>query len=181
MRGTFANIRIKNHLVPGIEGGVTRYFPNDETMSIYDASMLYQKSGQTLVVLAGKDYGMGSSRDWAAKGTLLLGVNAVIAESYERIHRSNLIGMGVLPLQYPEGETAETLGLDGTESFSIPVSNDVKALSSIRVTATRADGTVIGFDTACRLDTPVEVEYYRNGGILHFVLREFLNTSTVTS
>ncbi|MBT7400428.1 MAG: aconitate hydratase AcnA [Bacteroidetes Order II. Incertae sedis bacterium] len=181
MRGTFANIRIKNHLVPGIEGGVTRYFPNDETMSIYDASMLYQKSGQTLVVLAGKDYGMGSSRDWAAKGTLLLGVNAVIAESYERIHRSNLIGMGVLPLQYPEGETAETLGLDGTESFSIPVSNDVKALSTIRVTATRADGTVIGFDTACRLDTPVEVEYYRNGGILHFVLREFLNTSTVTS
>ncbi|MBT4602286.1 MAG: aconitate hydratase, partial [Bacteroidetes Order II. Incertae sedis bacterium] len=181
MRGTFANIRIKNHLVPGIEGGVTRYFPNDETMSIYDASMLYQKSGQTLVVLAGKDYGMGSSRDWAAKGTLLLGVNAVIAESYERIHRSNLIGMGVLPLQYPEGETAETLGLDGTESFSIPVSNDVKALSTIRVTATRADGTVIEFDTACRLDTPVEVEYYRNGGILHFVLREFLNTSTVTS
>jgi len=179
MRGTFANIRIKNHLVPGIEGGVTRYFPTDETMTIYDASMRYQDDGTPLVVLSGKDYGMGSSRDWAAKGTLLLGVSAVIAESYERIHRSNLIGMGVLPLQYPEGQTAETLGLDGTESFDIAVTNDVRALSQVRVTATKMDGTIVEFDTDCRLDTPVEVEYYRHGGILHFVLRDFLNTSSV--
>ena len=181
MRGTFANIRIKNHLVPGIEGGVTRYFPTDETMAIYDASMKYQEDGTSLVVLAGKDYGMGSSRDWAAKGTLLLGVKAVIAESYERIHRSNLIGMGVLPLQYLKGDTAASLGLDGTESFSIAVSNDVKALSTIRVTATKSDGSAVIFDADCRLDTPVEVEYYRNGGILHYVLRDFLNTSSVTA
>ncbi len=179
MRGTFANIRIKNHLVPGIEGGVTRYFPTDETMSIFDASLKYQDAGTPLVVLSGKDYGMGSSRDWAAKGTLLLGVSAVIAESYERIHRSNLIGMGVLPLQYPEGHTADSLGLDGTESFSIAVTNDVKALSQIRVTATKTDGTIVEFDADCRLDTPVEVEYYRHGGILHYVLRDFLNTSNI--
>ena len=179
MRGTFANIRIKNQLVPGIEGGVTRYFATDETLSIYDASMKYQQDGTKLVVLSGKDYGMGSSRDWAAKGTMLLGVHAVIAESYERIHRSNLIGMGVLPLQYVDGQTAESLGLDGTESFSIPVSDDVKALSKMTVTATKTDGTVITFETDCRLDTPVEVEYYRHGGILHYVLREFLNTSSI--
>jgi len=179
MRGTFANIRIKNHLVPGIEGGVTRYFPTDETMSIYDASMKYQDAGTPLVVLSGKDYGMGSSRDWAAKGTLLLGVQVVIAESYERIHRSNLIGMGVLPLQYADGQTAESLGLDGTESFSVPVTNDVKALGQIQVTATRQDGSSVVFKTDCRLDTPVEVEYYRHGGILHYVLRDFLNTSSV--
>ncbi len=181
MRGTFANIRIKNHLVPGTEGGITRYFPTDETMPIYDASMKYQEAGTPLVVLAGKDYGMGSSRDWAAKGTLLLGVKAVIAESYERIHRSNLIGMGVLPLQFKEGDTPASLGLDGTEAFSIAVDNDVKALSDMRVTATRSDGTTIEFDTDCRLDTPVEVEYYRNGGILHYVLRDFLNTSSVSA
>ena len=179
MRGTFANIRIKNQLVPGIEGGVTKYFPTGDTLSIYDASMKYQQDGTNLVVLTGKDYGMGSSRDWAAKGTMLLGVQAVIAESYERIHRSNLIGMGVLPLQYLEGQTADSLGLDGTESFSIPVSDDVKALSRMQVTATKADGTQIVFETDCRLDTPVEVEYYRHGGILHYVLREFLNTSSV--
>jgi aconitate hydratase len=141
--------------------------------------MKYQEDGTQLVVLAGKDYGMGSSRDWAAKGTLLLGVKAVIAESYERIHRSNLIGMGVLPLQFKTGETPTSLGLDGTESFSIAVDNDVKALSSIRVTANRNDGSTVEFDTDCRLDTPVEVEYYRNGGILHYVLRDFLNTSSV--
>jgi len=181
MRGTFANIRIKNHLVPGTEGGITRYFATDETMPIYDASMKYQEAGTPLVVLAGKDYGMGSSRDWAAKGTLLLGVKAVIAESYERIHRSNLIGMGVLPLQFKAGDTPDSLGLDGTESFSIGVDNEVKALSTIRVTATRADGTTVEFDTDCRLDTPVEVEYYRHGGILHYVLRDFLNTSQVTA
>ncbi len=179
MRGTFANIRMKNHLRPGTEGGVTTYFPTDEEMSIFDASMKYQESGTPLVVLAGKDYGMGSSRDWAAKGTLLLGIRVAIAESYERIHRSNLIGMGVLPLQYSTGQTAESLGLNGTETFSVAVSDDVKALSQIRVTATRTDGSSFEFITDCRLDTPVEVEYYRNGGTLHYVLREFLGHASV--
>lgn len=179
MRGTFANIRIKNQLVPGTEGGVTKYFPTGDVMPIYDASMKYQDDGTPLVILAGKDYGMGSSRDWAAKGTLLLGVKAVIADSYERIHRSNLIGMGVLPLQYAPGENAASLGLDGTESFSIPVSDDVQPRSNIRVTATKTDGTKVEFETVCRLDTAVEVDYYRNGGILHYVLREFLNASQV--
>jgi aconitate hydratase len=148
-------------------------------MPIYDASMLYQAEGRQLVVLSGKDYGMGSSRDWAAKGTILLGVRAVIAESFERIHRSNLIGMGVLPLEYKEGQTADTFGLDGTERFSIPVDNSVKAGQKIVVRAMKADGSVVEFTTKCRLDTPIEVEYYRNGGILHYVLREFLNTSSV--
>ncbi|MFT4605507.1 MAG: aconitate hydratase [Rhodothermales bacterium] len=179
MRGTFANIRIKNQLVPGIEGGVTKYFPTGEVMPIYDASMKYQDDGTPLVILAGQDYGMGSSRDWAAKGTLLLGVGAVIADSYERIHRSNLIGMGVLPLQYAEGSSAQSLGLDGTESFAIPVTNEVKPRSTIRVTATRLDGSSVEFDTLCRLDTEVEVDYYRNGGILHYVMREFLNAAEV--
>lgn len=179
MRGTFANIRLKNRLVPGTEGGITKYFPTDEVMSIYDAGMAYQKSGTPLVVLSGKDYGMGSSRDWAAKGTLLLGVKAVIADSFERIHRSNLIGMGVLPLEYEHDQTADSLGLDGTETFDIDVSNDIAAGSQIPVRATRGDGFVIEFNTRSRLDTPVEVEYYRHGGILHFVLREFLNTSQV--
>lgn len=182
MRGTFANIRIKNQLVPGTEGGITKDFLDDEAVKpIYEASMHYQEAGVPLVVLAGKDYGMGSSRDWAAKGTLLLGVKAVIAESYERIHRSNLIGMGVLPLQYADGETADSLGLDGSEAFSIPVDNSVQPLQEIPVTATKADGTTVTFTTTCRLDTPVEVEYYRNGGILHYVLREFLNKSSVNA
>ena len=181
MRGTFANIRIKNKLVPGTEGGVTVYHPTGETMPIYDACMKYIDNGTPLVVLAGKDYGMGSSRDWAAKGTILLGVKAVIAESFERIHRSNLIGMGVLPLQFKDGETPKSLGLDGTETFSIPVTNDVAPLQAISVTATKADGSSMTFDTVCRLDTPVEVDYYRNGGILHYVLRNFLNSSTVTA
>ncbi|MCB0716804.1 MAG: aconitate hydratase AcnA [Bacteroidetes bacterium] len=181
MRGTFANIRIKNQIVPGVEGGVTRHFPSDEIMSIYDASMLYQAEGRQLVVLAGKDYGMGSSRDWAAKGTILLGVRAVIAESFERIHRSNLIGMGVLPLEYKEGQNAESLGLDGTERFSIPVDNSVKPGQKIFVRAKKKDGSIVEFNTKCRLDTPIEVEYFRNGGILHYVLREFLNTSSVSA
>lgn len=179
MRGTFANIRIKNQLVPGIEGGVTKYFPTGEQMPIYDAAMKYIGDGTPLVILAGKDYGMGSSRDWAAKGTLLLGVSAVIADSYERIHRSNLIGMGVLPLQFMEGINAQTLGLDGTESFDIPATNDIKAGDVLDVTATHPDGTVTEFKASVRLDTPVEVEYYRNGGILHYVLREFLSNSSV--
>jgi aconitate hydratase len=179
MRGTFANIRIKNQLVPGVEGGVTKHFPTGEVLPIYDASMRYQDAGTPLVILAGKDYGMGSSRDWAAKGTLLLGVRAVIADSFERIHRSNLIGMGVLPLEFDQGETASSLGLDGTESYSVPVDDSVVAGARIDVTARRSDGTVITFKTVCRLDTPVEVEYYRHGGILHFVLREFLSTTNV--
>ncbi|MEM8485031.1 MAG: aconitate hydratase AcnA [Bacteroidota bacterium] len=179
MRGTFANIRIKNKLVPGTEGGITKNLMSGEVQPIYDASMEYQDAGIPLVVLAGKDYGMGSSRDWAAKGTILLGVKAVIAESFERIHRSNLIGMGVLPLQFADGETPTSLGLDGSETFSIPVTDDVKPRQNIQVTATKADGSTVSFATRCRLDTPVEVDYYRNGGILHYVLRNFLNTSSV--
>ena len=174
MRGTFANIRIKNQLVPGTEGGVTVYFPTGETTSIYDAAMRYEEDGTPLVVLGGKDYGMGSSRDWAAKGTILLGVKAVIVDSYERIHRSNLIGMGVLPLQYQEGVNAESLGLDGTETFRIPIGDSLEAGQEVEVTATKEDGTDVRFTTICRLDTPVEVDYYRHGGILHYVLREFL-------
>ncbi|GAB5521037.1 MAG: aconitate hydratase AcnA [Rhodothermales bacterium] len=182
MRGTFANIRIKNHLVPGTEGGITKDFTDNGTIKpIYDAATNYRDAGMPLVVLAGKDYGMGSSRDWAAKGTILLGVKAVIADSFERIHRSNLIGMGVLPLQYKEGENAASLGLDGTESFSIPVTDNVEPLQEIEVTATKADGTELTFTTLCRLDTPVEVDYYRHGGILHYVLRDFLNRSSVTA
>ena len=138
---------------------------------IYDASVKYQKHGIPLVVLAGKDYGMGSSRDWAAKGTYLLGVRAVIAASYERIHRSNLVGMGVLPLQFPAGQDATSLGLDGSESFDIHVNDDLQAGDDVKVVATKADGTTVEFDALCRIDTPVEVDYYRNGGILHTVLR----------
>lgn len=181
MRGTFANIRIKNKLVPGTEGGITKNLETGEIKPIYDASMEYQAAGTPLVVLAGKDYGMGSSRDWAAKGTILLGVKAVIAESFERIHRSNLIGMGVLPLQFKEGETPTTLGLNGTELYSIPVTDGVQPRQEIEVTATKADGSKVVFKTDCRLDTPVEVDYYRNGGILHYVLRNFLNTSAVSA
>ncbi len=174
MRGTFANIRIKNKLVPGTEGGITRCFVNDgEVMPIYDAAMRYQEAGVPLIVLGGKDYGMGSSRDWAAKGTILLGVRAVIVESFERIHRSNLIGMGVLPLEFLEGENADTLGLVGNESYSLVPPEEAGTL--VDVVAVRADGKEICFTTQSRLDTPVEVEYYRNGGILHYVLREFLS------
>ena len=173
MRGTFGNIRIKNELVPGTEGGITRCFINDdEVMSIYDASMRYQEAGVPLIVLGGKDYGMGSSRDWAAKGTILLGVRAVIVDSFERIHRSNLIGMGVLPLEFQKGENADTLGLDGTESYSLVPPE--KAGGTVEVTAVHPGGEEIRFAARSRLDTPVEVEYYRNGGILHYVLREFL-------
>ena len=180
MRGTFANIRIKNQLVPGTEGGYTVYFPTGETTSIYDAAMRYEEDGTPLVVLGGKDYGMGSSRDWAAKGTILLGVKAVIVDSFERIHRSNLIGMGVLPLQYKEGENAQSLGLDGTETFHIPVGDDLEAGQEVEVTATKKNGTDVRFTTVCRLDTPVEVDYYRHGGILHYVLREFLSGQAET-
>jgi len=171
MRGTFANVRIRNLVAPGTEGGYTTHFPSGEVTSIFDASMRYQQDEISLVVLAGTEYGAGSSRDWAAKGTLLLGVKAVIATSFERIHRSNLIGMGVLPLTFPEGENADSLGLDGTETFDIPASGDLEPLSEITVTAHRADGSAKEFQATVRLDTPVEVEYYRNGGILQTVLR----------
>ncbi len=174
-RGTFANIRLRNRMAPGTEGGWTTYLPTNEVMSVYDAAIKYQADNTPLVVLAGKDYGMGSSRDWAAKGTLLLGVEMVIVESYERIHRSNLVGMGILPLQYKDGETASSLGLDGSEYFStINLGDDLQPGQDITVKAVKTDGTEIIFETICRIDTPVEVDYYRNGGILHTVLRNFL-------
>jgi aconitate hydratase len=171
-RGTFANIRVKNQLAPGTEGGVTTDFNDGKVKPIYDASVNYIAKKIPLIVLAGKDYGMGSSRDWAAKGVFLLGVKAAIAESFERIHRSNLVGMGVLPLTYKEGHTAASLGLDGSEIFDIEIPADVKPKQEIKVTAKKADGKTIGFTTTCRIDTPVEVEYYRNGGILQTVLRK---------
>ena len=170
-RGTFANIRVRNQLAPGTEGGWTTDFTDGEVKSIYDASLSYKDAGTPLVVLAGKDYGMGSSRDWAAKGTFLLGVKAVIAESYERIHRSNLVGMGVLPLTFQPGEHADTLGLDGSETFSIAIDESLQPRQDVEVTAVKADGTSMTFSTICRIDTPVEVDYYRNGGILHTVLK----------
>lgn len=173
-RGTFANVRFKNQLADGKEGGYTKHLGSDQIMSIFDAASLYKEEGVKLIGLAGKEYGTGSSRDWAAKGTYLLGVNAIIAESFERIHRSNLVGMGVLPLQYKDGETADSLGLTGRESFSIHVTNDVKPRQMINVTAKAEDGKTTEFEVLCRIDTPVEVDYYRNGGILHTVLRNFI-------
>lgn len=170
-RGTFANIRVRNQLAPGTEGGYTTDFTDGQVKSIYDASLSYQNAGTPLVVLAGEDYGMGSSRDWAAKGTFLLGVKAVISKSFERIHRSNLVGMGVLPLNFKAGEDADTLGFDGSETFSITVDDQLEPRQSVPVVATRADGSKVEFATTCRIDTPVEVDYYRNGGILHTVLR----------
>jgi len=173
VRGTFANIRIRNAMTPGIEGGVTKYLPTGEQMSIYDASIKYQASGTPLVILAGAEYGTGSSRDWAAKGTLLLGIRAVIATSYERIHRSNLVGMGVLPLQFLDGQSAQSLGLTGEESIDIPsLSDTLQPRSLVSVVATRTDGSKQSFEALVRIDTPVEIDYYRNGGILPTVLRK---------
>jgi aconitate hydratase len=174
MRGTFANVRLKNLLVPGVEGGVTRHLPAGAEMSIYDAAMLYAKEGTPLLVIAGKEYGSGSSRDWAAKGTRLLGVRAVIAESYERIHRSNLVGMGVLPLQFRAGETAQTLELTGAEVFEIPrVAEALKKVGSGKVhLIVKAD--LKEFEVLLRVDTPQEVLYYEHGGILPYVLRQLL-------
>jgi aconitate hydratase len=173
-RGTFANIRLRNLLAPGTEGGVTTYLPTNEPMSIYDASMKYQADGVPLIVLAGKDYGMGSSRDWAAKGVYLLGVKAVIAESFERIHRSNLVGMGVLPLVYKKGQNRSSLGLTGTGTFEILIDDQLKPMQDVTVRVTNREGDPIEFQTTCRIDTPVEIEYFRNGGILHTVLRKML-------
>ena len=194
-RGTFANIRLRNLLCPGTEGGVSKYFPpvqraNDSATSnpssdahqppaaesVYDVAMKYKADGTALVVLAGSEYGTGSSRDWAAKGTYLLGIRAVIAVSFERIHRSNLVGMGVLPLQFRTGENREFLGLDGTETFDIQLNDNLKPLQAVEVMATKPDGTAIHFVATCRIDTPVEVEYYRHGGILHKVLRDLVKS-----
>lgn len=178
IRGTFANIRLKNLLLDGVEGGFTRDFTKGgEQSSIYDAAQSYAEAGTPLVILSGKEYGSGSSRDWAAKGTALLGVRAVIAESYERIHRSNLIGMGVLPLQYPQGENAESLGLDGTETFDVTgvtALNEGSTPRTVKVTATKDGGETVEFDAVLRIDTPGEADYYRNGGILQYVLRSLV-------
>ena len=173
MRGTFANIRLRNQLAPGTEGGWTRYQPDGEEMTIYDAGMRYKKEGTPLIVIAGKEYGSGSSRDWAAKGTMLLGVRAVIAESFERIHRSNLVFMGVLPLSFKEGVSATTLGLTGEESFSFAgISENLTPRSDLSVVVTREDGTVTDFVVTVRIDTPEELNYYHHGGILPYVLRQ---------
>ena len=174
MRGTFANIRIKNLMLDGVEGGFTKHIPSGEQMSVYDAAMKYKSEGTQLVVIGGKEYGTGSSRDWAAKGTILLGVKAVITESYERIHRSNLIGMGVLPLQFEEGVNRETLGLNGEETFTIRGIDSVKPKEKMTVEYTKSDGTKATFEAVCRIDTNDELDYFKNGGILHNVLR-YLN------
>jgi aconitate hydratase len=162
VRGTFANVRLRNKLAPGTEGGVTRYLPTNQVISIFDASMKYQADGVPLIVLAGKEYGSGSSRDWAAKGPKLLGVQAVIAQSYERIHRSNLVGMGILPLQFLSEEDPETLGLTGEETYNITGLREM------------LDGTQMQFEATVRIDTPQEILYYQHGGILQFVLRQLL-------
>jgi aconitate hydratase len=178
MRGTFANIRLKNEVAPGTEGGVTRYMPEGAPMSIYDASMKYQKAGVPLVVFAGKEYGTGSSRDWAAKGTLLLGVKAVIAESFERIHRSNLVGMGVLPLQFKGDMTRKTLNIDGSEVIDITgLGAGLKPRMDVNLRITRANGTAQDIQVTCRIDTLDEIEYFKNGGILPFVLRNLAQSA----
>ena len=178
VRGTFANIRLKNLLVPGAEGGVTVHVPSGERMSIYDAAMRYQQEGVPLVVIAGKEYGTGSSRDWAAKGTLLLGVRAAIAESFERIHRSNLVGMGVMPLEFLDGQGAAALGLTGSETYDVSgLASDLKPGKRVTVRATAPDGKVTEFQAVARVDTPDDVEYYRHGGLLPYVLRGLLATT----
>jgi aconitate hydratase len=172
MRGTFANVRLRNRLAPGIEGGFTVHLPDGDEATIFDAAMRYADEGVPLGVLAGKEYGSGSSRDWAAKGPRLLGVRFVIAESYERIHRSNLVGMGILPLQFEAGESVESLGLSGTERFDLAELADGARV--LTVTATPDGGEPIVFEATVRIDTPNEWLYYRHGGILHYVLRQLL-------
>ncbi len=175
-RGTFANIRIRNEMVPGTEGGFTKHMPSGEEMSVYEASMKYQADGIPLVVFGGKEYGMGSSRDWAAKGPCLLGIRAAIVESFERIHRSNLIGMGVMPLEFQAGTTRQTLGIDGTEIVDVlGLEDGITPGMTVKVRITRADGSSEEIDTKCRIDTLDEVEYYRNGGILQYVIRNMLD------
>jgi aconitate hydratase len=175
VRGTFANIRLRNQMVPGVEGGWTRHMPDGEQMSIYDAAMKYKSEGVGLVIIAGKEYGSGSSRDWAAKGTLLLGVKAVLAESFERIHRSNLVQMGVLPLQFCGSDTRDSLALTGEESYDISgIPTAINSSASVHVTATRPHGKTVEFQAKVRIDTPQEAEYYRHGGILPYVLRQLI-------
>jgi aconitate hydratase len=185
MRGTFANVRLRNKLTPHKEGAYTRHLPDGEEMFIYDASVKYRNEGTPLMILAGKEYGSGSSRDWAAKGPLLLGVRAVLAESFERIHRSNLVGMGILPLQYLDDENAETCGLTGEEEYDIVGLTGVLANfapgKTVTVRATAADGTVTHLDATVRIDTPQEVQYYNHGGILQYVLRQLLQSKTATA
>jgi aconitate hydratase len=173
VRGTLANVRLRNQLVPGVEGPRTVHLPDGEEMFIYDASVKYQAEGTPLLILAGKEYGSGSSRDWAAKGVMLLGVKVVIAESFERIHRTNLVGMGVLPLQFAPGDSVASLGLSGKEVFEVTgVKQGVENSARVKVKATAADGSVKQFETVSRVDTPQEAEYFRNGGILPYVLRQ---------
>jgi aconitate hydratase len=173
MRGTFGNIRLRNQMAPGTEGGWTLHVPDGDQMTIYDAAMRYQKEGTPLVVVAGKEYGTGSSRDWAAKGTRLLGVRAVLAQSFERIHRSNLIGMGVLPLEFADGEGRSSLGLRGYETFDIEgIGGGIEPRQKLQVRARDESGQEKSFEVLARLDTPVEIEYYRHGGILQYVLRQ---------
>ncbi|MEQ1935298.1 MAG: aconitate hydratase, partial [Fimbriimonadaceae bacterium] len=180
VRGTFANVRLKNQIAPGTEGGYAKYWPTGEILTIFDASERYQKSKKGLIILAGKEYGSGSSRDWAAKGPYLLGVKAVIAESYERIHRSNLIGMGILPLQFEAGQNASTLGLDGSEEYAVMdlayhASRNFKDGKDLKVHAVQENGDMKVFGVKVRIDTPKELEYYRHGGILQYVLRQLLD------
>jgi aconitate hydratase len=176
MRGTFANIRLRNQLAPGTEGGWTVHQPSGEQMTIYDAAMRYQQEGTPLLVIAGKDYGAGSSRDWAAKGALLLGVKAVLVESFERIHRSNLIGMGVLPLQFPDGDSAASLGLTATDTFSI-IGLDGGDASEVTIVVNAENGDAQEFEARVRIDTPKERDYYKNGGILQYVLRQIVTAA----
>ena len=180
VRGTFANVRLRNRLVPQAEGGVTRHIPSEEVMSIYDASVRYKQEGVPLIILAGKEYGAGSSRDWAAKGPLLLGVRAVIAKSYERIHRSNLVGMGILPLEFLEEEDPESLGLSGDERYDVIGLKELLDARfahgrNVKVRAVNDAGTTIEFETKVRIDTPQEILYYQHGGILQYVLRQLIS------
>lgn len=175
MRGTFANIRIRNEMVPGVEGGYTLHIPTGQQMAIYDAAMLYQQDKRPLAIIAGKEYGSGSSRDWAAKGTNLLGVRVVIAESYERIHRSNLIGMGVVPLEFKDGESRKTLGLKGDERIDVNGLQSLVPGQDIVVKITYGNGEVKDVTMRCRIDTSTEMDYYRHGGILHYVIRQMLH------
>ncbi len=179
VRGTFANVRIRNLMVPGVEGGVTIHHPSGERMSIYDAAVRYQEGSVPLVVIAGQEYGTGSSRDWAAKGTRLLGVKAVVAQSFERIHRSNLVGMGVLPCQFKEGVSAASLELDGSETFALlGLENGVRPSQDVTLVVHRANGTKEEVPVTLRIDTPIEIDYYQHGGILPYVLRQLLAGTT---
>ncbi|HEX8253324.1 MAG TPA: aconitate hydratase, partial [Thermoanaerobaculia bacterium] len=181
-RGTFANVRIKNLMVPGVEGGVTVHYPTGERMAIYDAAIRYAEANTPLIVIAGHEYGTGSSRDWAAKGTKLLGVRAVVAASFERIHRSNLVGMGVLPLQFEEGTNAQSLALDGTETFEIAgIEGTLRPRQSATLRIKRHTGTTDEVPVTVRIDTPIEVDYYDNGGILPFVLKQLMGESAATA